>query len=62
MNTCSTCRYWRPEERREAGSLIIRSQEPYCTQILVKGKPKVVYAESQGCWLWKETEGELKCV
>lgn len=64
MKICGNCRHWQPEVRANTGSISYRMQDPYCKQIFEKGKPKVVYAETKACWLWKATkkEGELKCV
>jgi len=52
--TCGSCRYWKPGEQTQVGSLTHRSEEPICQLF-----GKVRYEENKPVsWCWKPKKGD----
>lgn len=54
--TCGTCRYWRPGEQTQIGSLTARTQDPWCIvwKVIKYGEDKPV----SWCYKAKDKPGD----
>lgn len=52
--TCGNCRYFKPGEKVQIGSLVTRTEESWCMML-----NKIRYAEEKPVsWCWREKERE----
>jgi len=57
---CGTCAHWQPERRNRIGSsMTYKTQDPFCTQIKIRGKFKVKCVEDKPeGWCWMRASDE----